>query len=149
MWLAQRNWTSIDHWMSTLEERFSLHDPFQYEDELTYITQVRVFLAQNKPGEAIHLLSCLEGYAQSSGRQGRLIEILLLKALALQALGDSVQADIAFTKSLALAEPSDYVRIFVEEGKPILRLLKRLNLSELTPKLRDYISRLIMAGTSK
>jgi hypothetical protein len=68
LWLVQADWSSVERWAATLEKRFGSHDPFQYEDELTHITQARVLLAQNKPGEAIRLLSCLEESARSSGR---------------------------------------------------------------------------------
>jgi LuxR family maltose regulon positive regulatory protein len=149
MWLLQEDWTSIDLWMSRLEERFRPHDPFSYEDELTRITQARVFIAQNKLEEATRLLTCLEESARSARRQGRLIKILILKALAMQALGENSQADVALTKSLSLAEPNGYVRVFLDEGEPILRLLKHLHLSECTPPISKYVSRLIKAGTSK
>ena len=87
LWLVQGDWLAVDRWAATLEKRFGSHDPFRYEDELTHITQARVFIAQNKPDEAIRLLSGLEESARSGGRQGRLIEIMILKALALQGVG--------------------------------------------------------------
>ena len=94
MWLVQGDWLAVDRWAATLENRFSSHDPFRFEDELTHITQARVFIAQNKLDEAIRLLSGLEEFAQSAGRMGRLIEIMILKALALQEMGNTAQADI-------------------------------------------------------
>ena len=78
---------------------------------------------------------------------GRLIEILMLKALAMQAAGDTAHPEIALTKSLSLAEPEGYLRVFLDEGEPILKLLKRLGTSELTPRLKEYVSRLLDAGT--
>ena len=92
LWLVQGDWPAVDRWAATLEKRFGSHDPFRYEDELTHITQARVFIAQNKPDEAIRLLSGLEESARSGGRQGRLIEIMILKALAMQGVGDTAQA---------------------------------------------------------
>jgi LuxR family maltose regulon positive regulatory protein len=137
-WLIQGDWLAVDRWAATLEKRFGSHDPFRYEDELTYITQARVFIAQNELDEAIRLLSGLEESAWSDGRQGRLIDILLLKALALQEAGDTAQADIALTKSLTLAEPSGYVRVFLDEGRPMqLLLAQRLAHTSSSP-LRDY-----------
>jgi LuxR family maltose regulon positive regulatory protein len=123
MWLLQGDWVAVDRWVATLEKRFGLHDPFRYEDELAHITQARVFMAQKKLAAAIRLLSHLEEAARSGGRMGRLIEIMIHKALALQAAGDTPQADIALTKSLALAEPEGYQRIFLDEGQPMQLLL--------------------------
>jgi LuxR family maltose regulon positive regulatory protein len=123
LWLVQGNWPAVERWTAALEKRFGSHHPFRFEDELAHITQARAFIAQNKLDEAIRLLSGLEEAARSGGRQGRLIEIILLKALALQAVGDITEAGIALTKSLALAEPGGYVRIFLDEGQPIQMLL--------------------------
>ena len=142
MWLAQGNWPAIDRWAATLEKRFNASDPFQYEDELRRITQARVLIAQKKLDEAIRLLSGLEEAARSGGRQGRLLEILILRALALQAAGDPTQANIALTNSLALAEPEGYLRIYLDEGRPMQRLLAQwLDDAERGP-LRDYAMRL-------
>ena len=143
LWLLEGDWSSVDNWAATLEKRFNSHDPFQYEDELTHITQARVFLAQNKPDEAIHLLSRLEESAQSGGRTGRLIEIMLLKALTMQRMGDSAQADIALTKSLELAKPEGYLRIFLDKGQRMQLLLAQWLAHAGAGSLRNYAIHLL------
>jgi LuxR family maltose regulon positive regulatory protein len=143
LWLVEGDWYSANCWAATLEKRFNSHDPFQYEDELTQITLARVFIAQNKLEEAIRLLSCLEESAQSGGRLGRLIKIMILKALAMQAAGDTTKAVAALTKSLSLAEPEGYVRVFLDEGESMRKLLKRLRASRLTPQVNNYVNRLL------
>ena len=125
MWLAQGDWLAVDRWVATLEPHSSSHDPFQFEDELSHITQARVFIAQKKLDEAIRLLSRLEDIAQSDGRMGRLLEIMILKALAMQSMGNTAQAGIALTKCLTLAEPEGYQRIFLDEGQPMQMLLAK------------------------
>jgi len=143
MWLVQGDWLSVERWAAALEKRFASPDPFRFEDELTHITQARVWMAQNKPDEAIRLLSGLEESSRSAGRQGRLIEIMILKALALQAAGETRQADLALANSLALAEPQGYLRIFLDEGQPMQLLLAK-GLAHAGPgPLRDYATRLL------
>ncbi|MEJ2305524.1 MAG: LuxR C-terminal-related transcriptional regulator [Anaerolineales bacterium] len=143
MWLVQGDLSSVERWAAALEERFDSHDPFRFEDESSHIAQARASLAQNKPDEAIGLLSRLEDSARSDGRQGRLIKIMMLRALALQRVGDTAQADIALTESLALAEPEGYVRIFLDEGRPMQMLLAQW-LSHASPSpLRDYAIHLL------
>jgi LuxR family maltose regulon positive regulatory protein len=61
--------------------------------------------------------------ARSAGRVGRVIEILLLMALALREIDDSEKANLALTKCLILAEPEGYVRIFLDEGPRMQTLL--------------------------
>jgi LuxR family maltose regulon positive regulatory protein len=143
MWLVQGDWSSVDRWAATLEKRFGSQDPFRFEDELTHIAQARVFIAQNKLNEAIRLLSCLEDSARSGGRQGRLIEIIILKALALHRMGDTMQADTALTKSLALAEPEGYLRIFLDEGRLMQMLLAQWLAHANAGPLRDYAIHLL------
>jgi ATP/maltotriose-dependent transcriptional regulator MalT len=143
MWLIQGEWLAVDHWVAALEKRLGPHDPFRYEDELTHITLARVFIAQKKLDEAIRILSCLEESAQSGGRMGRLIEIMLLKALAMQAIGDIQQAGLALAKSLTLAGPGGYVRVFLDEGQPMRMLLAQW-LAQASPgSIRDYAINLL------
>ncbi|HEX6035037.1 MAG TPA: LuxR C-terminal-related transcriptional regulator, partial [Anaerolineales bacterium] len=142
-WIVQGDWSAIDRWIATLEKRFTSHDPFRYEDELTHITQARVFLAQNKLEEAIYLLSCLEKFAQLGGRTGRLIEIIILKALALQEMGRHAQANLALTKCLTLANLGGYVRVFLDEGEPMRLLLAQWLAHASSRPLHDYAMRLL------
>jgi len=123
LWLAQGDFQAANRWAASQEKCSGSDNQFRFENELTHITQVRVLIAQNKPDEAIGLLSHLEETALSAGRMGRVMEILLLQALALRQTGDSEQALMVLTKCLALAEPEGYLRVFIEEGKPMQELL--------------------------
>jgi LuxR family maltose regulon positive regulatory protein len=143
MWLVQGDLSSVERWTATPEKRSGSQDAFRFEDELTQLTQARALLAQNKLDEAIRLTSCLGESARSGGRQGRLIEIMMLKALALQAVGDTTQADVALTKSLALAEPSGYVRIYLDEGQSMQVLLAQWLAHAGSNPLRDYAIHLL------
>ena len=70
------------------------------------------------------LLSRLAVAAESGGRMGSLIEILMLQALALHARGQTAPALMPLDRALTLAEPEDNVRVFLDEGAPMLRLLR-------------------------
>ncbi|MGE5464122.1 MAG: LuxR C-terminal-related transcriptional regulator, partial [Syntrophothermus sp.] len=143
MWLVQGDELAVNHWVAAVEKRFGSNDPFHYEDELAHITQARVLLAHNKPVKAIRLLSCLEKSAHSDGRQGRLIEIMILKSLALQKMGNNARADLTLTRCLELAEPSGYVRLFLDEGQPMYRLLAQWLAHEDGNPLQAYASHLL------
>jgi LuxR family maltose regulon positive regulatory protein len=143
LWLAQGDLYAADRWAASREGRSGSDDLFKFENELTYITRVRVLITQNKPNEAIGLLLHLEETARSAGRMGRVIEILLLQALALQEIGDSERAILALTECLTLAEPEGYVRVFLEEGQPMQLLLAQWLAQAGAGPLRDYASRLL------
>jgi LuxR family maltose regulon positive regulatory protein len=86
------------------------------------------------------LLDRLQDSAESAGRTGRVIEILIQQALAFQVEGNISRAMSALEQALQLAHPEGYVRTFVDEGEPMLILLKqayeRNILPEYTAKLR-------------
>jgi len=74
---------------------------------------------------------------------GRVIEILLLEALAMRDIGDSKRAIQALTRCLALAEPEDYVRLFLDEGQPMQMLLTQWLAHTGSSPLRGYATRLL------
>ena len=143
LWLAQGDFQAANRWVASQEERSDSGDRFGLENELTHITRVRVLIAQNKPDKAIGLLSHLEETARSAGRMGRVIEILLLRSLAMREIGDSKHAILALTKCLTLAEPGGYVRIFLDEGQPMQMLLAQWLARASVGALQDYAIRLL------
>ena len=142
LWLIQGDLQAANHWVAALEQRFVSDDPIRFENELAQITRARVYIAQKKISEAIGLLSDLEKTAHSARRMGRVIEILLLEALALQEIGDTEHAIQVLTKCLTLAEPEGYVRIFLDEGQPMQILLVQWLAHASAGPLRAYAAHL-------
>lgn len=75
---------------------------------------------------ALLLLERMFTAAAGAGRTNSVIEILVLRALALQAQDQRTAAIEAVERALVLAEPESYVRVFVDEGAPMAGLLKDL-----------------------
>ena len=71
-----------------------------------------------------------------------MIEVLNLEALALQDNGDTAHAVTVLEKALSLAESGGFLRIFVDEGPRMARLLYEALSREITP---DYIRKLLAA----
>lgn len=84
----------------------------------------RAYLAQDKAEEALTVLELLLGPAEAVGAFLHVIEICALKALALHALGDTPAALTALERSLALAEPEGYVRVYLDAGRRMATLLR-------------------------
>jgi LuxR family maltose regulon positive regulatory protein len=76
------------------------------------------------------------------GRHDLAVEGLVLQALALQSKDDVASALVALERALALAEPGGYVRLFVDEGEPMAKLLRRVAYHG--TKL-DYVGKLLAA----
>jgi ATP/maltotriose-dependent transcriptional regulator MalT len=103
-----------------------------YPEEPEYLVLARVLIAQDQPGQALHLLERLYARAAAQDRTGSLIEIQSLRALALAAQGDDVAAATALTEALRLACPQGYMRVFADEGPPMAALLGRLAAAQRT-----------------
>jgi LuxR family maltose regulon positive regulatory protein len=142
-WLVQGDWSPVERWAMGIEKRLNSPDPILYEEELTQMTLARVWIAQKKFDEAMRLLSRLEESARAGGRQGRLIEIIVLKALALRAVSNIVSAKSALAESLGLAEAEGYARIFLDEGQPMHRLIAEWLAQASAGVMRDYAIRLL------
>ena len=128
VWVAQGRLAEALGW--TREQGLSAHDDLSYVREFEHITLARVLLARYKSDReersvlgAMGLLERLLQAAEEGGRMGSVIEILVLQALAQEAQGDIPAALVPLERALTLAEPEGYVRIFVDEGIPMARLL--------------------------
>jgi LuxR family maltose regulon positive regulatory protein len=86
----------------------------------------RVLLAQHRPAQALALLGRLHAAATAQGRTASVIEIQALRALALAADGEEAAAVDALAQALMLGSPQGYVRVFADEGPPMVALLARL-----------------------
>jgi LuxR family maltose regulon positive regulatory protein len=142
-WLAQGDLQAATHWAASLQQRLGSDDQFMFENELTHIAQARVLIAQNSVNEAIEILLRLEETACSAHRMGRVIEILLIESLAMRRKGDFEAAILALTKCLTLAEPQGYVRVFLDDGKPVQTLLAEWLAHANPSSLRNYAVRLL------
>ena len=58
--------------------------------------------------------------------RGSIVEIGALRALALAASGEETAAVTSLAEALTLACPQNYLRVFVDEGRPMAALLGRL-----------------------
>jgi LuxR family maltose regulon positive regulatory protein len=110
--------------------------------EMEYIVLARILIAQGRLEETARLLQHLLEATESGGRTSRVIEILMLQALAHQAGGDTTRAMAALEKALTLAEPGGFFRTFVDEGPPMARLLYETATRGIAA---DYARRLLAA----
>jgi LuxR family maltose regulon positive regulatory protein len=121
-----------------------VNGPFDLIHEYILLTLARIWLAQGKNNQAADLLESVRIGAEDAGRGGRALEAQLLQALVEQASGKEKQAIDTFTQVLARAEPQAYVRLFIEEGEPVTRLLYKVT-TRATIHQQDYAKKLLVA----
>ncbi|NIV29450.1 MAG: tetratricopeptide repeat protein, partial [Anaerolineae bacterium] len=141
VWLALGHRKAASEWV---DERglAAGQEPLAYAREAEYITLARILTAQGPADEATNLLDRLLEAAEADGRTSRAIEILNLQSLAFQAGGSMAQAKRTLGRALALAEPGGFVRIFVDEGSPMARLLYEAAARGISP---EYTAELLAA----
>jgi LuxR family maltose regulon positive regulatory protein len=113
-------------WARQQEQTLPLSGLPDYRQEYPYLTLVRLKIAA---GECRNLPQYLEQLIRAAARQGRnavVIEARVLKALALDRLGDAAQAGKNLEDALSLAGPAGYARVFLDEGAPLAGLLRRI-----------------------
>lgn len=128
------------HWAEGYS--LKLESDLAFKVEAAQIMLARVLLAQNNIDAAFELLHRLEAAALDGERWGRLLEIKLLKALACEARGESKAALNLLAEVLTHAEPEGYVRLFVDEGVPLRKLLEQARASTNLP---TYVDKLLSA----
>ncbi len=127
-WLALRKGdiTTASEWAQQQEISLPLSKLTSYQQEFAYLMLVRVKLALGKcQGIPLYLDEFIKN-AKRQERSAVVIEALILKAQALDCLGRSDDSVSAFDRALSLAEPAGYVRIFVDEGDQVAKLLGRI-----------------------
>jgi len=149
VWVRQGRLDKALGWVR--ERGLSVDDDLSYLREFEHITLARVLLAQYAAEPGTHFLDHATGLlqrllqaAEEGARAGSVIEILMLQALAHQGRGDINEALAPLQRTLTLAEPEGYVRIFVDEGRQMASLLRAATKQGIAPR---YVRRLLAAVT--
>src|SRR6266487_971648 len=123
---------------------------FSYLREREYLTLARIHIAEERinPGSAslstvVRLLEQLLGEAEASMRLHSALEVLLLLSLAFEVQGDRTKALVTLGRALALAEPEGYLRLFLDEGPPMLALHHQAQRHGLAP---GYVAKILTAA---
>jgi LuxR family transcriptional regulator, maltose regulon positive regulatory protein len=79
---------------------------------------------------------------EEKGRADERLKVIVLRAGPLQAHGDKDQAVHLLVDALALAEPGGFIRLFVDEGRPMAHLLSQ---AAALGRMPDYLGKLLAA----
>jgi len=101
-----------------------------------------LLFASGQQEQAQRLLKPLLSSAEAFGLNRQVIEVDVLQALMLSAQKKSSQAILVLSKALELAEQEGYVRMFIDEGTPMLELLKQAQQHGIAP---SYTEKLLAA----
>ena len=106
------------------------------------LSQARILMAQGDTAAALALLASLRQQMEAKSWQDERLKVMVLQAVALQAHDEQAQALQVLEEALALAEPSGIIRLFVDEGPPMARLLSEAVTRGIAP---EYVTKLLAA----
>jgi LuxR family transcriptional regulator, maltose regulon positive regulatory protein len=143
LWLAQGQLRTAVNWADARLQEEARPERPQSEAAQLAIARVLIFKGEGPTFKlARSLLERLLQGAQEEGRLGVQIEALALQALGHERKGERPQALIALEQALRLAEPEGYVRLFVDLGLPLARLLQAAQTRAVLP---NYVATLLAA----
>lgn len=106
------------------------------------VSQARILLAQGNTSAALDILAPVRQEAEAKAWADEQLKLMILQALVYDAAGDSDTAVKILSEALAAAEPAGFIRLFVDEGPMMARLLSKAAARGIMP---DYTARLLAA----
>lgn len=141
-WLALREGRMDDVVDWSERAGLSPDDPADFRREMEHRVLAMALIAQGKYALAESLAARLRGAAERLGRQGSVISLHLLHALALAGLRRLPEADAVLRRGILLGEPQGYVRTFVDMGASLAELLRQPAVRQQSPL---YVNQLLNA----
>jgi LuxR family maltose regulon positive regulatory protein len=152
IWLAGGQFDEVRQWMearglssdgATAElEKSEQTASLDYVRQVEYAALGRAYLGQGQTGQALQVVEPLSRASERSGWGLLLMEVLVLRALALRAQGEKEQALNVLEGALSLGEPQGFVRTFVDEGQAMADLLREAAARGMAP---EYVNKLLAA----
>jgi len=138
--IALGNFESAEHWAQSND--ITTDGDFLFHRENEYFTLIRLLIAKNKFGEAFSLAERILHINQKNGNKHARLESLILLSISKFEEGIADVAIENLLEALKMAEPEGFIRIFVDEGPPMARLLYEALSREISP---EYVQKLLAA----
>jgi LuxR family maltose regulon positive regulatory protein len=113
------------------------------------LSQARLHLAQEEPDKALAVLKSVRQRAEAREWRDEQLKVMVLQAVAQRAQGDSEQAMQLLGEALALAQPGGFVRLFVDEGRPMMALLSAAAAYSIMPAYTEKLLAAFKAEAQK
>jgi len=131
LWVSRNEVDQASRWVRTAG--LTVDDQINVMQAGLYFILARVLILQGEHDQAARLITRLLEISDAGGRWGELIELLVMQTTLLEAQGQQEEALQALSRALTLAKPGGYVRVFIDEGEPMARLLYRAAENGITP----------------
>jgi ATP/maltotriose-dependent transcriptional regulator MalT len=135
--------------LQSAEQRsYSVDGPISHFNSAEYVQYGYLLLARKDVSQAVKLAEYLLEFATSHGWNDLSIRADILHAQALAEQGQTARAIQSMRRALNLAQPEDYMRVFLDQGESVKKILGLMKPEE--EGQRNYIYKLLAAfgGTS-
>jgi LuxR family maltose regulon positive regulatory protein len=144
-WLAQGQMKEAADWAVSMVFPEGAWDRSLYD---AFPVVMRVYFAERRWTEALSLLDRFSGGLDRPANSSITLTYLAQYLVALHHTGQNEQAHEVAARLFALTEPEGYLRVYLDEGEPMLQVLEALftphsQQHELAPSTRAYISKLL------
>ena len=106
------------------------------------MSRAKVYIFEGNATEALALLEPLHEQFTQKGWQNELLKVMVLQAVSYHMHGENSKAFELLGKTLKMAEPEGFIRLFVDEGVHMARLLTEVAEHTILP---EYIAKLLAA----
>jgi LuxR family transcriptional regulator, maltose regulon positive regulatory protein len=139
-WLAQDQLRTAVNWAAEMLRDNTLEA--QSDSVEKQLSVARALIVKGDVPSLERVLALLRGLlalAEAEGRPGVTVEGLTLQALAHWKRGEQAIAMTSLERALRLAEPEGYLRLFVDLGLPMARLLQESKARDVMPEYAETI----------
>lgn len=113
--------------------------PHAYIIKILGMARARLNLTRGEAHTAVEILEETIGKAEKYCKSAYLIELNALLAIALQAQGEISHACDILNKTLIMAENEHFVRSIIDEGQPMLDLMREMEKRSMLPKYGERL----------
>lgn len=118
---AQGDFTPAVEWAKGLQGTYTSHPRYTYSAGA--IRLACILAAVGKPQEALQTLAGVKPVLEQAGCNGWLVDAYVLEAVCRAKLEQKPAALAALRQALALAEPEEYLQVFLDQGYSMAELL--------------------------
>lgn len=141
--LAAGDTRAVGTWLA--HNRLEIYDHLSTARAYEHITLVRILLARGQAEEALLLLKRLQVFAEKEEWLPLSVEVGNLLAIACDTAGRTAEGLEILRGNLVFGRDNGYLRSFVDEGEPLLVLLRRLSRSrKLMEDEANYVGQLLI-----
>jgi LuxR family maltose regulon positive regulatory protein len=112
-------------------------------------TLARLYIAQGRYEDALSILEQTLIEAKQLDRVFLIIDAEILRAIAFQAKRNKAESMAAMSAALTLAEPENFMRIFLDHGETVMELLEQARREFEDSEIITYTTRLLNAYSSQ